>query len=187
VLHYQKDPVWCFYDLVDFNDVGMPHYLENMNFSGDSLYVIQVINFPFVEDLDCNLLACIYMVALFDLSKGTLTEGLVDLIISDHLGTILDIMRNGHNELCISARLFSVVEFLLRLMIDCLEHGAIVVPAAMNLLGHCHLDQVIFSVENLLLLALLLVHVHVLEQEVHILLIVLAWRLLFALLHQRVL
>lgn len=83
MFHDQKESIFSFYDFIKLNDMGMPHNPENMNLARHSLNIIHVVNLPFVKYFDGNLLACKNVISLFDFAKGTLTQCLLDLVISD--------------------------------------------------------------------------------------------------------
>ena len=73
MFHDQEKSGWCFNDLIQVNDVRMSHNFQNVNLPSHSLNIVCVINLVFLENLDSDFLTSEYMVALFDLAKGTLT------------------------------------------------------------------------------------------------------------------
>ena len=84
MLHDQVKFGLCFNDFIKLNNVRMSDYLQNVNFSCDALYVIDIFNFGFFEDFhsDLNfirtahasyLLISMNVYALFDLAESSLT------------------------------------------------------------------------------------------------------------------
>ena len=58
VLHDHVELLFSFNNLVELNDVGVTHLLENLDFPGDSLDVLLIVDLVFLEDLNGDLLAC---------------------------------------------------------------------------------------------------------------------------------
>ena len=56
--------------LVELNDIGVSHFLEDVDLSGDSLNVALVFNAVFLENLDRNLLSCDRVRAYAHLTEG---------------------------------------------------------------------------------------------------------------------
>ena len=63
----------------------MPNYLQNVDFPGNSLDVVGVINLPFLKNLDSNFLTGVDMVALFDLAEGALAQCFLDSVIANDI------------------------------------------------------------------------------------------------------
>jgi hypothetical protein len=55
ILHYQIELGLRLYDFIELNDMRMSHYLENMYLSGDSLYIINVLDFFLLKYFNRNL------------------------------------------------------------------------------------------------------------------------------------
>lgn len=55
MLHDQVKLGLCFDDFIKLNDVRMSNNLQDMNFSGDTLNIINIFNFGLFKDFDCNL------------------------------------------------------------------------------------------------------------------------------------
>ena len=55
MLHDQKELVRRLNDLIELNDVRMPYYLQDVKFSADSLYIIDIGYLAFLEDFNCDL------------------------------------------------------------------------------------------------------------------------------------
>ena len=68
----------------------MAHYFEDVYFSGNSLDVVYVIDFPLVKYFYCYFLTCINMKSLFNFAECSLTKSFLNLIISDNLGSNID-------------------------------------------------------------------------------------------------
>lgn len=88
MLHDQENSFWGFNYFVDLNDVRMLYDFQNMNFSGNSLDVVNVIDLLFIQNLDRDFLAGEDMSPLFNLSKCSLTKGLLNFVVSDHFSSI---------------------------------------------------------------------------------------------------
>ena len=58
VLHDHVELLFSFNNLVKLNYVGVTHLLENLDFPGDSLDVLLIVDLVFLEDLNRDLLAC---------------------------------------------------------------------------------------------------------------------------------
>ena len=48
MFHDQKNPLRCLYDFIDLDDVRVLHYFQNMNFSGNSFDVVNVVDLLFI-------------------------------------------------------------------------------------------------------------------------------------------
>lgn len=68
----------------------MFHDFQNMYFSSHSFNIVDVVNFPFVQDFDCYFLAGVDMISLFDFSKCALSQSLFNFIIAYHLRSIME-------------------------------------------------------------------------------------------------
>lgn len=60
--------------LIELNDVGMSDQFENVQFSGDSLYIRYVAYFLLLEYLDGHPLRCPGVCAQFYFAKGALAD-----------------------------------------------------------------------------------------------------------------
>jgi len=54
VLHDKEQVLWCFNQLVELNDVGVAHELQDMNLAAHTLYVRRIDYARLVEDLDSD-------------------------------------------------------------------------------------------------------------------------------------
>ena len=106
MFHYQKDALGGFNYFVNLNNVGVLHDFQNMNFSGNSLNVVNIVNLLLVENFYRHLLACVNMVALFDLAKSSLTKSLFNFVIAYHLGPLGNFrgVLDGHEDLRVIIR-----------------------------------------------------------------------------------
>lgn len=91
VLHDQKQALGRLDDFVQLNDAGVPHDLQDVDFSLDSLDVVDVLDLPFVQNLDRHFLPGENVKTLLHFSEGALAECLFDLIVSNHLDSALDL------------------------------------------------------------------------------------------------
>ena len=55
MLHNQEQSSWRFDNLVQLDDMGMPHNLENVDLATDSFHVVHVGYLAFLKNFDCNL------------------------------------------------------------------------------------------------------------------------------------
>ena len=55
VLHNQVQLLGCFDDFVELNDVGVSDHLQNVDFAGNSLYVVDILDFVLLENFYRNL------------------------------------------------------------------------------------------------------------------------------------
>ena len=104
MLHDQKESIFCFDNFVKLNDCRMAHNSQDVDLTSHSLDVVHIINFPLVEDLDCNFLTGKYVVALLNFSEGALAERLLNLIITNQSLThiydfLVDLSLDGHANL----------------------------------------------------------------------------------------
>lgn len=58
ILHYQEKLPRCFDNLVELDYIGMPHNLQNVYFSCDSLHITLVLDLVFLKNFDSNFLPC---------------------------------------------------------------------------------------------------------------------------------
>lgn len=56
-LHYHIELFLGLDDFIKLDDVRVPHLFQNFDFSGNSLYVLLVVNLVFLQYLDGHLLA----------------------------------------------------------------------------------------------------------------------------------
>ena len=84
VLHDQKQPLRCFYDLVHLNDMGVSDDFEDVDLSLNTLNIVYIVNFPLFKNLDGDLLACVDVISLLDLSESALTKSFLDFVVSNH-------------------------------------------------------------------------------------------------------
>ena len=62
----------------------MAHDFQDMNFSTHPLHVVDVCNFTFFEDFDCDLLICKNMNSFFHFAKCSLTKRFRDSVAAYH-------------------------------------------------------------------------------------------------------
>lgn len=72
VLHDEKQPVFGLDDFVELDDVGVAHDAQDVDFASHALDVIDVVNFPLVEDFDGHFLPGENVVSLLHFTKGSL-------------------------------------------------------------------------------------------------------------------
>lgn len=84
----------------------MLHDFQNVDFSGHSLDVVDIVNLLLVQNFYRHLLACVNMVALFDLTKSSLTKSLFNFVIAYHLGPLGNLrgVLDGHEDLSVIIR-----------------------------------------------------------------------------------
>ena len=58
ILHDEKKLARGFYNFVQLDHVRVPHYLQNVNFSCNSLHIALVFDFVFFQDFYCHLFSC---------------------------------------------------------------------------------------------------------------------------------
>ena len=51
----------------------VPYNFQNVYLSCNSLYIINVFDFVFLQNFDCDFLICVNMHALLDFTKSTLS------------------------------------------------------------------------------------------------------------------
>mmetsp|Transcript_29514 Transcript_29514/g.44879 ORF Transcript_29514/g.44879 Transcript_29514/m.44879 type:complete len:236 (-) Transcript_29514:48-755(-) len=83
VLHYHVELFLGLDDLVELNDVGVPHLLQDLDFPGDALHVLLVVNFVLLEDLDGDLFAGERVLAEFDLAESSFAKQLAYDVVAD--------------------------------------------------------------------------------------------------------
>ena len=75
-LHEKKQFFISLTDIIELNNIGMPHELKNMYFSQDSFSISSIINLTFFQNLDGHTLACNFMFANFYFTKSALAKSL---------------------------------------------------------------------------------------------------------------
>ena len=68
-----KDKNNCSY-LIELDDVGMPHNLEDMDLSCDPLDIALILDFIFFEDFNSNLFPCEDVGTKSHLAEGSLPK-----------------------------------------------------------------------------------------------------------------
>lgn len=76
------DKIWSFYDFIKVDDVGMSHSFHDFDLSLNANLVVFILDWFFINDLYCHLLARRYMYTLLDLSKGTTTQCFSHFVIT---------------------------------------------------------------------------------------------------------
>ena len=74
VFHDEEEFVWRLNGLIQLDDVGMADDFENVNFARDALYIVDIGDLAFVEDLDGHFLVGQHVYALLNFTEGALTE-----------------------------------------------------------------------------------------------------------------
>ena len=77
VLHDQVELLGRFDDFVQLYDVGMPDHLQDVDFSGNSFNVVDVLDFVFFKDFDRDSLVCQFMNSELDLAESALANRLI--------------------------------------------------------------------------------------------------------------
>ena len=57
VLHNHIELFLRLDNLIELDDIGMPHLLQNFNLSSDSFDIFLVMNLIFLKNFNCNFLA----------------------------------------------------------------------------------------------------------------------------------
>jgi hypothetical protein len=73
MLHNHIQSRWSFYNFVKLNDVGMTNNFQDVYFSCNTLYVINLSDFIFFKDFDSYFLVSKQVDTLLNFSKGSLT------------------------------------------------------------------------------------------------------------------
>lgn len=85
ILHDQVQVIIVFNHLVQLNDVRVPDFLEDCDFSVDSVNIGLILDFIFFQYFDGHLVASYNVRSLFDFAEGSLTFGFPDDEASDLL------------------------------------------------------------------------------------------------------
>lgn len=73
-LHDEEQLALCLDDLVQLDHVRVSHFLENLDFARDTLYILLVLDSALFEYLDGDLFVCKRVRRQLDLTEGTLAE-----------------------------------------------------------------------------------------------------------------
>ena len=55
VLHDEEEASWRLDDLVQLDDMRVAHYLQDVNLAADSLHIVHISYFVFLENFDSHL------------------------------------------------------------------------------------------------------------------------------------
>ena len=72
--HYHIELLLSLNYFIKLNDIRMSHLFQNFDFSGNSLYVLLVMDLIFLKNLDGHLFSREGVLAQFDLPEGTFSE-----------------------------------------------------------------------------------------------------------------
>ena len=72
VFHDKKQPFGRLYNLVELDYRWMSDYFEDVDLPCNSLYVVNILNLPFVKYFDGDLLPSVNMETLLNLTKSAL-------------------------------------------------------------------------------------------------------------------
>ena len=93
----------------------MPNNFKNMNFSGNSFYIIDIFYLPFIQYLDSYLLAGVNMESLFNFAKCSLSECFFYFVIADHFVSFFHMNVNlfffWHQNFCYSTTFVDIFNF----------------------------------------------------------------------------
>jgi len=80
ILHDHEELFIRFYDLIELDNVGMAHLLEDFNLARNSLNILLIVYFVLFKDLDSHLFSSEHVGALFDLAESALSKSLAYII-----------------------------------------------------------------------------------------------------------
>ena len=58
ILHYQIELLWRLNYLIELDDVRVSYHLKNVDFAGDPLYIVDILNFIFFQNFNCHFFTC---------------------------------------------------------------------------------------------------------------------------------
>lgn len=80
MFHYHKKAGGRLNNFIKLDDVGMAHNFQNVDFAADSFYVVNVGDFAFFQDLNCNFLIRKNMNSFLHFAKCTLAKRFSDSV-----------------------------------------------------------------------------------------------------------